>query len=40
MQQTKRANKQTIYKNLNALNLNEWAKLVISFMMTIFNEFI
>jgi len=28
-----------IYKNLNVPNLNQQAKVVISFIMTIFNEF-
>ena len=40
MQKTKRANRPFIYKNLHVLNWNQQAKLVILFIMTIFNEFI
>lgn len=41
MQQTKCANKQTLYlQKFNVLNLNEKAILVISFIMTIFSEFV
>jgi len=38
--QNVQTNRLFIYKNLNVLNWNQQAKLVILFIMTIFNEFI